>query len=182
VLGAVAPGPVAVDDVAEALRASLPVELADDIEAVLWTKLVRNTMINAVSATSGLPLGRLVEDDERRRRAVTLGAEAVRVALARGIDLHDEDLFGGDRAHYLDEPGDPGFAAVEEAFRAAYVPFPDLAPSMLQDVRNGRRTEIDHMNGYVVAQGARVGVPTPANEEVVAMVHALEGRPVEGAA
>ena len=44
-------------------------------------------------------------------------------------------------------------------------------PSMLQDVMRGRRTEIDHLNGYVVDQGRRVGVKTPFNEKVVELVH-----------
>ena len=45
-------------------------------------------------------------------------------------------------------------------------------PSMLQDVMRGRRTEIDQFNGYVVAQGRRLGVPTPFNETVVRLVNA----------
>jgi 2-dehydropantoate 2-reductase len=41
---------------------------------------------------------------------------------------------------------------------------------MLQDVMKGRRTEIDYLNGYVSAQGRRLGVPTPVNDAVVAAV------------
>ena len=40
-------------------------------------------------------------------------------------------------------------------------------PSLLQDVMRGRRTEIDYLNGYVVAEGKKVGIPTPINEAVV---------------
>ena len=42
-------------------------------------------------------------------------------------------------------------------------------PSMLQDVLRGRRTEIDHLNGFVVGEGRRLGVATPVNEAVVAL-------------
>ena len=44
------------------------------------------------------------------------------------------------------------------------------------DLARGRRTEIDHLNGYVVAQGAAVGVPTPANRAIHAIVRLMEGR------
>jgi 2-dehydropantoate 2-reductase len=44
-------------------------------------------------------------------------------------------------------------------------------PSLLQDVMRGRRTEIDDINGVVVREGARLGVPTPVNEAVVREVH-----------
>jgi 2-dehydropantoate 2-reductase len=45
---------------------------------------------------------------------------------------------------------------------------------MLQDFRRGRRTEIDFINGYVCAEGRRLGVATPANDAIVATVHAIE--------
>ena len=45
---------------------------------------------------------------------------------------------------------------------------------MLQDVIRGRRTEIDHMNGYVAARGREVGVPTPLNEAIVGLIKKIE--------
>ena len=47
-------------------------------------------------------------------------------------------------------------------------------PSMAQDIRKGRRTEIDFMNGFIVDKGRMLGIPTPAHEKLVELVHKLE--------
>jgi len=47
---------------------------------------------------------------------------------------------------------------------------------MLQDVMRGRRTEIEHLNGFVVQEGRRLGVKTPMNEKVVEIYRARGAR------
>ena len=63
--------------------------------------------------------------------------------------------------------GGRGLAEVEAEMAASVKFLTGGRPSMLQDVMRGRRTEIDHLNGYVVAEGRRLGVPTPFNQAVV---------------
>lgn len=55
-----------------------------------------------------------------------------------------------------------------------------IRSSSLQSLERGRRTEVDYLNGYICRQGQRHGVPTPVNDAVVAMIHAIEDgrRPV----
>jgi len=55
----------------------------------------------------------------------------------------------------------------------------DNITSMLQDFRRGRRSEIDFINGAIAAAGRKHGIPTPVNEFVTALIHALESRALE---
>jgi 2-dehydropantoate 2-reductase len=54
-----------------------------------------------------------------------------------------------------------------------------MRPSMAQDIRKGRRTEIDFMNGLIVEKGKILGVPTPSHEKLVALVKKLERGEIE---
>jgi len=149
------------------------VQLTTDIWSELWTKLVRNCMINAVSAATNLPIGVVVRDLRLLDVAVLLGCEAAEVASARGIRLVDGNLFGESASLYL-TASVANRSAVADAFRAAYEPFTSLRPSMLQDLDHGRPTEVGYMNDYVVRKGSEVGVATPVNAAVVALVRNRE--------
>jgi 2-dehydropantoate 2-reductase len=135
--------------------AGVPTEVADDLAPLVWGKLVGNTAINPLTALSGRcngdlpasPLGRLFDD---------LAHETAAVAKAAGVRLPFDDAAAHARA----------MARATAANRS----------SMLQDVEQGRRTEIGALNEAVVAEGARLGVPTPLNRAVSALIRDLEAR------
>ena len=52
----------------------------------------------------------------------------------------------------------------------------DFKPSLLQSIENGRKTEVDVIAGAVVREGRKIGVPTPVNQTLVAVVHGIERR------
>jgi 2-dehydropantoate 2-reductase len=133
---------------------ALPAELSDDLEALVWGKLVVNVGINALTALLRVPNGALVDVPEARALLEQAVAEAVAVARARGTRLPDPDPL----AHVL---------AVARATGAN-------RSSMLQDVLRGSPTEIATINGAVVREGRRLGVPTPVNELLTALVQALD--------
>jgi 2-dehydropantoate 2-reductase len=150
-----------VEALARLLRASVDVEVTDDIWSALWTKLIVNAQMNAVCALSGLPTDEMVRDDGLRAVAVAVAREVVAVAGALGIAL-DDGMF--------DVDGD----RLRERWQDAAV-----KPSMLQDAEKGRPIEIDFLNGYVVAKAREVGLEAPANEALVHLARergALIGR------
>ena len=159
-----------IKQIARVLSPAADITVSADIWAELWTKLVRNCMINAVSAVTNLPMGRLIKDKKLVRLCVQLGMETAQVASEVGVQLVDEDLFGGAASLYLDTQTD----VVANAYRAAYAPYMSLRPSMLQDLDNGRPTEIDYINGYVVRKGTELGVTLPLNRKIVELVHNRE--------
>lgn len=136
-------------------RGDMRVVLVEDIEPIRWMKLAVNAAINPVTALLNAPNGVVAENQWARELAMGLASEVGAVAKSVGVEL----------------PGDPG----EEALRVAENTRQNVS-SMLQDIRRGRRTEIDYINGAVVAIGERRGVPTPLNKAVYFLVKALESR------
>jgi 2-dehydropantoate 2-reductase len=136
-------------------RASVPCVVSDNIAGELWTKMAINCAYNAVSALGRVKYGRIAGDPGARevlRRAVE---ETVAVARASGVRLPDVDL-------------------VAAAFRLGEV-MSGATSSTAQDIARGKRTEIDSLNGYVARRGAELGVATPVNQVLHALVKLLEG-------
>ena len=112
-----------------------------------------NAGINALTAIlRDRPNGRLLERPEALTLLEAAANEVASVARAKGIELPFPD-------------------AAAEARRVARATASNLS-SMLQDVLRGAPTEIDAINGAVVREGARLGVPTPANETLLRLLAA----------
>lgn len=134
-------------------RAGFEAEVGGDIEARLWGKAVVNAAINPLTALWRAPNGALLASLDRRWLLGRLAEEAANVARARGLTLPFEDPI----------------AYVEGVCRSTAA----NRSSMLQDVDRGRPTEIDSINGIIVAEGERLGVYTGVNEVVWRLVRAL---------
>jgi 2-dehydropantoate 2-reductase len=147
------PGLDAAAIVALFARAGVPVELSDNVVGALWGKLVLNCGYNALSAITDQSYGRLVTLPGMAQTIHEAVLECLAVAAALGVTL----------------PGDP-FAAVRRIAET----MPGQVSSTCQDLRRGKPSEIDHLNGFVAAQGERAGVPTPVNRTLQALVKALE--------
>jgi 2-dehydropantoate 2-reductase len=125
----------------------------EDARGPQWTKVIFNSATSPLAALTGLSVGRVCTDAGLRRQVDGLVTEGVAVSERAGVVL-------------LRPPRE----AVDEAIAEAY----DHKPSMLQDVLARRATEIDVLNGGIVAEGRRVGVPTPLHDCMVALVKGLE--------
>jgi len=158
-----------VDRVAELLSAAV----TGDIFGALWAKLALNCMINALTAVSDLRTAELWAVG--RPLMISLAAEAAAVARAQGREMRPIHLVasGADLSPdlLLEDPARAEVLMAREAIArgtaAAGV------TSMLQDLRKGRRPEIDYINGYVVREGERLGVPTPVNAAVTSVLRAV---------
>jgi 2-dehydropantoate 2-reductase len=133
--------------------AGLEAHVTPDIQPRLWGKAIANAAINPLTALWRVSNGELLDGDDRRRVMAELAKEAIRVALASGVEPPIEDVVG----------------YVESVCRATA----ENHSSMLQDVERGRPTEIDSINGVIVDQGLRLGVPTPSNKAVWLLVRGL---------
>jgi 2-dehydropantoate 2-reductase len=143
------------DIVALFARAGVPVELSDNVIGALWSKLVLNCGYNALSAITDTPYGRLV--------TLPGMAQTIRNAVLECLAVAD--------ALHVTLPGDV-FAAVDRIAQT----MPGQVSSTCQDLRRGKPTEIDHLNGYVASEGERLGVATPVNRALHALVKAIEAR------
>ena len=140
--------------VADTLRkADFMVDVTPDIDALLWTKLAVNCAINPLSALLEVRNGALLESEEARAQLVAAAREVGAVAQARGIVLR----------------ADPAERALDVARATA-----NNRSSMLQDLLRGAPTEIEALCGAVVAEGLRLGVPTPLNARLLEQVRQRE--------
>ncbi len=141
--------------------AGLDVAITDDRAGMLWRKLVVNAAINAVCALADIPNGALLERPELLRLALAAGEEAATVARTLGIL--------------------PADFASGPLIRAVCAATATNVCSMAQDLREGRRTEIDALNAAVVRAGQTAGVRTPLNHRLVHEVHGRTARHPYGA-
>ena len=123
--------------------AGLDCQLREDIEAVLWEKLIINVGINPLTALLRVPNGALLKLPEAWDVAVAAALEAQAVAQAAGLTLS----------------GDPAARLRQVCANTAA-----NHSSMLQDILAGRPTEIEALNAQVVNRGRALGLPTPVND------------------
>lgn len=135
-------------------KSRLPIKISKDVTGVLWSKLVINAGINALSALTRMSNGRIVQFDGSRRIFREAITEAVKVAKRKRIKL------------IYDDP----IAKAESVCEATS----ENISSMLADVLKKRKTEIDFLNGVIVRQGESLGIKTPINAILVDLVKTLE--------
>jgi 2-dehydropantoate 2-reductase len=128
--------------------------VSNDVRAEIWKKLVLNAATLPTAALTGLSAARLGTAHAMRALVEGLAGETVAVARAQGLDIDLDERIA--RIHAVLANAGDGKA------------------SMLQDVEARRATEIATVNGAVVEIGARLGVATPLNETVVALLRGLE--------
>lgn len=133
--------------------AGLPATPVDDLAPYVWRKLALNAVINPLSAVLGVPNGALLRSPETVRALVV---ELVPVARNAGQRLD------------VDETVAKIAASVRQTARNT--------SSMLQDLRAGRRTEIDWINGALVRRADLAGLQVPRHRQLVELVHFLESR------
>jgi 2-dehydropantoate 2-reductase len=158
-LGPFEPRPAPLDEVqrlADACtRGGMPTHAVPDARPAQWRKVIFNAATNPVGALTGLTHGRVCERPLLRSLVTGLVDEGKAVAAAQGIVLD------ADPEELIDHAARPDVAYDHKA-------------SMLQDVEAWRATEIDFLNGGIARFGRELGVPTPLNDAVTALVKALE--------
>ena len=148
------------------------VKTTDNLSGARWAKLSINAAFSGLSTLTGLNFGQVAKKRKTRKLALGILRECMSVANASGVTLakmqgHDmEKLLGGK-------------TPMKRFIAYMVLPFAmkkhkKLLSGMLKDVQNGRKCEIDFINGVVCKEGEKVGVETPLCKQVVEMVHGIE--------
>ncbi|WP_341905408.1 2-dehydropantoate 2-reductase [Polaromonas sp. YR568] len=135
------------------IAAHVPTEISVNVRGALWAKLILNCAYNAVSAITQLPYGKTVVGEGVQDLMRDVVAECMAVAQADGVQV------AGD---------------VNAAIRKIAETMPSQFSSTAQDMARGKRTEIDYLNGLIVRRGEALGIATPANRVLWALVKLLE--------
>ena len=136
--------------------AGVPVQVSADVMAELWSKLMVNCAYNAISGLAQQPYGEMAKLDSIRELQRAVVAEVVAVAAADGVGL----------------PLERALAAMEGIAGA----MPGQHSSTAQDMARGKPSEIDHLNGFVARRGRELGIPTPTNQALHALVKLVEAK------
>ncbi|KPA95914.1 ketopantoate reductase family protein [Pseudomonas asplenii] len=136
-------------------QAGLPCEADPRVQVAIWEKVAFNAALNSVCAVTRQTVGAVGRCEQGRQVLASILAETVAVAQANGVAVDSERVN----------------AAVNHALHHHQ----QHKPSMLQDLEAGRKTEIDFINGAVVAQGRRLGVATPVLQALYNLVKVSEG-------
>lgn len=143
-----------VRQVAEMLnKAGIPTEIIPDPMNWIWGKFVLNCGVNALTAITGLRSGEMVRTPEVSALQDRVIDEIMAVVQRKGVKLPEKDPR----------------KKIKDHCRMRY-----NKPSMMQHIEQGRRTEIDSLNGALVREAKVLGIATPYNEAVVAVVKGLE--------
>jgi 2-dehydropantoate 2-reductase len=141
-------------------KVGLETKMSRDIKSLIWSKLIINAGINALTAITRLPNGKLMEYEGTRRILRDAVTEATRIAKRKRIKL------------IFDDP----LAKVEAVCEGTSA---NLS-SMLQDVLRKKRTEIDFINGVIVRLGQELGIDVPTNKLLVDLIKTIESSYVYG--
>lgn len=138
--------------------AGVPCRISENIEGELWTKLVWNCALNAISALGRAKYGQISANEDARRLVQQTVQEVFAVAQAARVQL-------------------PGLDSAEAAFAGAMKIASQMSGALSstgQDLKRGKRTEIGSLNGYIARRGAQLGVPTPVNHALYTLVKLAE--------
>ena len=138
-----------------------------------WSKLANNAMSNALAGITGLGSAGVKQNARTLDLGIRIAVELCQVAGALGIQV--EPMWGIPPEKFLAAQNDAGVRSeVEAKLQEGAGVLLEGRPSLAQDIGKGRRTEVDSLNGYVVAKGLDLGVPTPVNEAVVRLTKRVE--------
>jgi len=137
-----------------------------------WAKLTINCMANALAGITGLDNAQMRQHADVFPITLQVAGEALTIAERLGVQV--EPVGGVPARQYLEAARGIGADTVHREWLERGRSIGAGRPSLLQDVLKGRRTEVDHLNGYVVAKGREVGVPTPVNAAIVDVTHRVE--------
>jgi 2-dehydropantoate 2-reductase len=135
-------------------RAGVPCRISENIDGDLWAKLVWNCAGNAITALGRASYGQIARSESALQTFLAAANETMEVARAAGVNLPPVDLANANVKLARD--------------------LGEATSSTAQDVQRGKRTEIDSLNGYVVRRGAELGVPTPVNSTLTALIKLVE--------
>lgn len=128
--------------------------VTEDVFVAIWEKVAFNSAMNAITATTRLKLGRIGASEEGRDLAFDVAREVISVANAKGIN-----------------------ASIERVLAVMTKDFQDHAdhqPSMMQDVLNGRQTEVDFINGAAVREAESMNMSIPATKTLYRLIKVIQ--------
>jgi 2-dehydropantoate 2-reductase len=132
----------------------LHTEPCSNIQEVIWHKCLINVAINPIATIHNVKNGELDRQPELRRLVIDVIEETLKIFKHKNIPLPKEN-------------------PIDYVLNVAKLTAENKC-SMLQDIENGRKTEIDYLNGRLVQEAEKIGVPAPINRELTEQIKHIE--------
>jgi 2-dehydropantoate 2-reductase len=161
-----------VKELAEMLSVIDGAQVTDNLWGERWSKLCANAMGNPVTGMSGLGSLDVASSEVGRALSIHLASESARVGLALGYRV--PKFNNAEAQQWADATRRETYEALDTMLTPGSARRENWRASMAQDMAKGRPTEIDYMNGHVVAQGQTCGVVTPVSVATIEMIHEIE--------
>lgn len=155
------------------LELMCPTTVTGNLTGIRWTKLMMNATFSGLSAVLGCSFGEVLDSPPAMDALAALGHECIRVSRASGVRM--EPMGGDDFEELLWYEDEAGLERVKANYTRFWTPQRALRASMLQDLEKGWPCEVDYINGAVCRHGDRVGVDTPVNDRVTALIKEIQG-------
>ena len=144
-----------VEKVAQVWRDSgFNVKAFEDVHQLIWEKFICNVTFSGPCTIMNAPIGDVMGNESGWKVAIGCGLEAYAAGKAKGINFSFDDA--------------------ESYIHAFGSKMPNAIPSMLQDLRAGRKSELNAINGMVPVVAKEVGTEAPTNEVIVSLVRMAE--------
>jgi len=137
-------------------KAGVGCKISGNIQADLWSKFVFNCALNAISAIAMASYGAIGENEQSRETMLAAARETIAVGRASGAELAEKEIL--DRL-------------LQFSLKMGAV-----MSSTAQDIARGRQTEVDSLNGFIVKRGAELGIATPVNQALTALLKLIEAK------
>ena len=160
--------------VANVLEHMGPVTIVENLMGARFSKLLLNSCMSGLSAVTGSVFGDVFNNPKSSALLSFIASEIIDVCEKANLDL--EDVMGMKMVDYGRVDTLENFVRSQNCFRRFYADKLTAKASMLQDLEKGKKTEVDMINGFVVEQGKKYGVPTPYNETAVKIIKGIENK------
>lgn len=158
--------------VAQVLGKACRCNVITNLVGVRWTKLITNATMSGLSAALGITYGDIISNDKALTVAAYQSNELIRIANARKLKL--EVLFEGYDFYDLQFNDRAGLDRAKKWLYDYFLPDDNVIASMLRDMRNGTKCEIDQICGVVSSWGDRLGIETPNIDKCIEIVKSFE--------
>ena len=150
-------------------------EVTDNIIGISWSKLAINCSINAITAISGRTLGEVLKKNFGKELFFSIYKETIDVATELGIKLEKIKidpyiLYSSEKTSFYKK------CIQVLLINQIAKNYSSIYPSMLQDIKKGKKTEIEYLNGYISSLGKKLGISTPINDEMTSLIRKIELR------
>jgi len=160
--------------VAAVLEHMGPTQIVENLMGARWSKLIFNSCMSGMSAATGSVFGDVLDNPKACACLSFIAKEIVDICKVAGINF--QPTYGIDMRDYGKGDTHESFVLSQKRFNEFYDPKRTAKASMLQDLEKNQKTEVDMLNGFVVEQGKKYGIPTPFNDVAVKVIKGIENK------